>query len=425
MIKKVFLLVFSIILALIFSEFCLRTAGRIYYKTWKWAAAKKINQIEDEFQLLDKKNNSESGLISVLCLGDSWTFGVGASPGYSYPAQLQQIFNKEEPGKYKVYNGGSPGITSTRLLKNLPGLLKEYNPNIVVILIGQNDFGYLTASEIILFSKFPKKFYAAVKNITLDSRLYKIVRLGFDGAKESFFPLKKQRYSPIQKINPESAEYNKISKDFLMAGETDTAERYLENAIAIDSNNESAYMHLAQIYWGKKEYAKVLDISEKLIQINPYTLFRKDLYRLLFCLYQKKIKELQKRLLGLIRSIPSDGVFRNPGTPFILNEKIITINLENNLYKMVNLLKANKAIPIFQTYFKGKNYQCDSVERDFFKKQNIAFVDNYDCLEEISDIEIYFSKDGHPNVKGYHLIAANVYKTIKNFTQGDLIRKPD
>ena len=47
---------------------------------------------------------------SVLCLGDSYTAGVGAtSPEQSYPAQLQRQLRELGHDDFTVINGGCPG----------------------------------------------------------------------------------------------------------------------------------------------------------------------------------------------------------------------------------------------------------------------------------------------------------------------------
>ena len=70
---------------------------------------------------------------TVLALGDSLTFGYGANPGESYPAQLQKLT------VWSVVNGGVSGDTSAQALSRLPALLAR-KPKLVIVGIGGNDF---------------------------------------------------------------------------------------------------------------------------------------------------------------------------------------------------------------------------------------------------------------------------------------------
>jgi acyl-CoA thioesterase-1 len=71
---------------------------------------------------------------TVLALGDSITFGTGASPDASYPAVLARLTG------WNVVNAGVPGDTSAAALARLPELLQQHAPSLVLVSIGGNDF---------------------------------------------------------------------------------------------------------------------------------------------------------------------------------------------------------------------------------------------------------------------------------------------
>ena len=80
------------------------------------------------------------GSRTLLCVGDSFTFGIGSSDGDGpYPAALERLLRARPDGPWTVANEGWPGRNSRELLSNLGAWLERHRPELVCILVGVND----------------------------------------------------------------------------------------------------------------------------------------------------------------------------------------------------------------------------------------------------------------------------------------------
>jgi acyl-CoA thioesterase I len=70
---------------------------------------------------------------TVLILGDSLSYGTGATPEQAYPKLL------EKSTGWHIVNEGIPGDTSNGGLLRLPKLLEAHQPKLLIIELGGND----------------------------------------------------------------------------------------------------------------------------------------------------------------------------------------------------------------------------------------------------------------------------------------------
>lgn len=97
---------------------------------------------KQEIKNLDAKGNS------IICFGDSITFGYGANPGEDYPAALGKMV------KLEVINAGVDGDTSFSALERLEQDVLSKKPRLVIVEFCGNDF----------LKKIPKE--TTVKNLS-------------------------------------------------------------------------------------------------------------------------------------------------------------------------------------------------------------------------------------------------------------------
>ena len=140
---------------------------------------------------------------TVLALGDSLTFGTGASAETCYPTVLAVLTG------WNVVNAGVPGDTSAQALARLPALLAEHQPKLVIVSIGGNDFlrklpesdtrthvhaickQSLAAGAQVLLVAVPRATVAAALGQMTDHELYAEV------AKDLKIPLQREAWGEV------------------------------------------------------------------------------------------------------------------------------------------------------------------------------------------------------------------------------------
>ncbi len=88
------------------------------------------------FRGKDFSNEKPAGVFRIACLGDSVTFGTAAA---AYPELLEQILNGPGGKIFQVYNFGVPGYSSEQGKNLLRKVMRDYHPDLVIILYGWND----------------------------------------------------------------------------------------------------------------------------------------------------------------------------------------------------------------------------------------------------------------------------------------------
>ncbi len=126
---------------------------------------------------------------TILCVGDSVTFGVGSPPQLSYPFLLGRRLNGSGAAKYRVINMGSPGYTATELRWDLRKMLQQYNPDVIIVLIGMNDSWKIVSLPASFLSVSEGPEYERMLHIMLvlnRSFLFRLLNLSFIKFKNEF-----------------------------------------------------------------------------------------------------------------------------------------------------------------------------------------------------------------------------------------------
>jgi lysophospholipase L1-like esterase len=86
--------------------------------------------------------------FTILCIGDSHTFGAPLPDHESYPSQLQVLLDERfvEP-KFQVVNLGYPGVNSAFLANRLEAQIAQVKPKLLLISGGANNIWNSIESE--------------------------------------------------------------------------------------------------------------------------------------------------------------------------------------------------------------------------------------------------------------------------------------
>jgi tetratricopeptide (TPR) repeat protein len=127
--------------------------------------------------------------LTILCLGDSFTWGIGASDrDHAWPALLQGKLNSAFPeSKITVINSGFPGLNSSTVRKQLEQNIKENCPNMAIVACGYNNLWNLKDIDFSGMTNISPKqrWNAQAKQLFLRLRLFKILQLSHVTFKDS------------------------------------------------------------------------------------------------------------------------------------------------------------------------------------------------------------------------------------------------
>jgi len=261
--KKLALFFFAIIVTLVVLEAALRIAGfiQVYSRDH-------INRLK-----LNKKNTH-----IILCIGESTTY-LGEEN--SYPNQLEQILNKNSKSKkFIVINKGLPGIGTGYILENVNNWIKEYNPDIIVAMMGVNDHNTL----------IPVDQASTEENIMHQLRVYKLTQWIIKSFSYKFekknttlptAPTLHAKSKPthdvvMEHVNSIPVRYRvfyNYGMIFLESGQADRAEKVFRALIErnLDSVlNNYFYQRLGESLLPQNKYIELTKVFHYLLKQNPY-----------------------------------------------------------------------------------------------------------------------------------------------------------
>lgn len=153
-----------------------------------------------------KNVSASSGDTNVVCLGNSFTAGIGADPGHSYCDYLQRLVDQDKSlahFRLRFVNLGESSKNSSMVLRDLDEVIARYRPRIALIMSGEpnlwNRLG-LRAFEATRGSRLDKA-YAAGIDYLYNIRVYRLVVLAWRGFANSTTNRRFAHVSPENRAN--------------------------------------------------------------------------------------------------------------------------------------------------------------------------------------------------------------------------------
>ncbi len=270
--SRIVVFVVGIVLCLLLLEVSLRVVGAVYSR------------------LSEPDSSREVSDTTILCLGDSVTFGLGAKRGFSYPDQLQKMLDQSDPQKqYRVINRGWPGQNSAQLLLRVEGYLREFRPQIVTLLTGaRNQDNFFGFRQFLEKSGDGRRGFLLRLHDSLDTiRLYKFTRLLFrdlttGGNRQSpvahklpeiqpgKYPSEVRRgWAEDRPAKGEALEDCFEAEKFKEMGQYDKALEFIQDAVNREEVQGSCYYLAGSMYLEKKQYPEAVDWFQKGIHHDP------------------------------------------------------------------------------------------------------------------------------------------------------------
>ncbi|MDD4894411.1 MAG: tetratricopeptide repeat protein [Candidatus Omnitrophica bacterium] len=262
LLQKSFLVALGIFCFIFFLEISLRLAGLT------------LSSLQQYRNYLATK---QKGAYRILCLGESTTAG-------QYPSYLERILNQRNTGiKFSVIDAGVCGTNTSRILDKLESNLDKYRPDMVITMMGANDWGMHMPYEDIS-SRKDINFLGSFKTYKLTRLLWlhivtKINSLNYNKpdkyTAQPELPIQKKELEWVKaegkamQLNPKDDKaYTALGWVYQVQGKLSEAEASFRKAVELSPKSDTAYVGLGFVYLSKDKPRKAEALFRKAIQLN-------------------------------------------------------------------------------------------------------------------------------------------------------------
>ncbi|MFA5260513.1 MAG: tetratricopeptide repeat protein [Candidatus Omnitrophota bacterium] len=296
---KISISVFSFILFLCLLEaglrvvgyFTLRSRDRLRVSSFEKELQERkllrleIKTREEETSTLPRPWGGDAEAYSILCVGDSYTYGGAVSFEDTYPSQLQNILDLSGlPRKFKVYNGGICEYNSRQLLNRLPKFINTYRPDAIILLDGASN-----RYNFALYDMHGNPLLGFIRSL----RVYKMFKIVSLNLKDRSFKL---RIKQLEKLSHGDIGVKQGEDGYLLRQpSSDWLDAHVASVLS-PADVKTPYDEILLRY-NQGDIQGALDSCENVLRENPDAA---DILSIMSYLYSKidqidKAKELQDR----------------------------------------------------------------------------------------------------------------------------------
>jgi tetratricopeptide (TPR) repeat protein len=223
----------------------------------------------------------------VVCVGDSFTYGIGATEGNSYPDQLARQLGVATGRPVAVLNGGIGGANSSQVFSRLVQYGRVLQPDLVVLLVGARNKENLAG-----FSHQPRRIGTAPagpprRGLLEGLRLVRLMRFGVAGIQQASHPGWEKRLAEEigglsdvdvylrwrartgrdRRRNPADQSFEQGA--LLELGRYGAAREHFGRGVEQDASLSANYWGMGFAWRGERELAEAVAWFEKGIQADP------------------------------------------------------------------------------------------------------------------------------------------------------------
>jgi len=378
----------------------------------------------------ENKFNEKKRAISdytILCIGDSFTDGVGAPYGEGFPEHLEHLLLNNKKS-IAVFNKGMPGANTFQVLKKTKFFLENIRPDILIVRIGSNNSSnrsgfsdYVERRDPFLgyYRRSRDSFYEIIY-------LFKTFRF-FNYYAHRFFLKKTRERSIVNRMKFENDFFKKKSEIFKLAKGKIIEDMPIKDVKVLNKKIDEKmleYYH-PSLYTLKgaivlKLYNsedKAADAFIKGVEKDETGFLNSNIYRLKYLMDKSKNNKLKERINVFLKK----WIAENPrDKPRLASRTTIREWIKDDLDLIINLAKKRKIEIIFHSYPPHAviyKKWVNSTLQQVANSRGVHFVNVekyfFNLKRKGVDIKKYYADDDdHLNSKGYKINAQLLYDYI-------------